>query len=353
MFIYSLDNTITADLGPAIVNEFGEVGMLPWLSVGFNIGVFGALLPMGRLYATFDAKWVYTASVAFFLGASALCGAAPNMNAMVVGRVFLGVGGSGIYCGIMTLLTLLTEEHERPAYFSISGVVWSVGTVLGPVVGGGFERVDWRWAFYINLVIGGMFLPIYAFVIPSFSHMLPQGVSWIRRMNGFDILGSVFLISSSTCLVMGINFGGILYPWDGPSSITLFVVGGVLLVAFCVQQYFSFLTDAEKRIFPGSLLRLKDPVLLFLATVGSNAAAFIPIFYIPVYFQFSRGDSALQAAVRLLPLIIVFSVTNLAQGFTLVRVGYYWPWFVAGGILEVVGNVMLCAFCHKRQVPHR
>ena len=31
-----------------------------------------------------------------------------------------------------------------------SGLVWGVGTVLGPVVGGGFQLYTWRWAFYIN-----------------------------------------------------------------------------------------------------------------------------------------------------------------------------------------------------------
>jgi len=37
----------------------------------------------------------------------------------------------------------------------ISGLVWGMGTVLGPVVGGGFVIVDWRWGFYINLVRSG------------------------------------------------------------------------------------------------------------------------------------------------------------------------------------------------------
>jgi MFS family permease len=42
-----------------------------------------------------------------------------------------------------------------------SGLIWGVGTVLGPVVGGGFELVTWRWAFWINLIIGGIWGPIY------------------------------------------------------------------------------------------------------------------------------------------------------------------------------------------------
>lgn len=155
MFIYSLDNTITADLTPEIVNAFGSVPLLPWLSVGFMAGGVVVLLPVGKLYSKFNAKWLYIANLVVFLAASALCGAAPNMNAMIVGRVFLGVAGNGMYCGILTLLSTYTEEKERPSYLSLIGFVWGIGTVLGPVVGGAFAKVDWRWSFYINLIIGG------------------------------------------------------------------------------------------------------------------------------------------------------------------------------------------------------
>lgn len=151
MFMYSLDGTIVADLVPSIVNEFDSVPLLPWLSVGFMVGSIVTVLPLGKLYGKYNAKWLYVTSVVFFLAASALCGAAPTMSAMIVGRVFLGMAGNGIYFGILTLLSVNTSDKERPAYLSLVGFVWGLGTVLGPVVGGGFDKVNWRWAFYLNL----------------------------------------------------------------------------------------------------------------------------------------------------------------------------------------------------------
>ncbi|KAK0635857.1 major facilitator superfamily transporter [Bombardia bombarda] len=340
MFFYSLDSTITADLVPAIVNDFSSVPMLPWLSVGFVAGAYVAILPFGKLYEKFDPKWLYVGSIVCFLGASALCGAAPNMNAIICGRVFLGVAGSGVYCGLMTLVALSTEDHEKPAYFSITAVVWSVGTVLGPVVGGAFERFNWRWAFYINLIIGGVFMPIYLFVLPSMNP-LPKSVTRRQRLENFDFLGTLLMTGFSISLVMAINFGGVLYAWGSGETIALFVVGGVVAIVFGVQQYYAWFTTVKDRIFPTDMLRHKEAVLLGLSTIHSNTAAFVPIFYIPVYFQFTRGDSALEAAVRLLPLILVFSVANLSQGFLMVKFGYYWPWFFMGGALSLVGNVML------------
>ncbi|KAI2617413.1 major facilitator superfamily transporter [Hypoxylon sp. NC1633] len=340
MFIYALDGTITADLIPAIVNDFGSVSKLPWLSVGFMAGAFVAILPVGKIYGKYNAKWVYTTSIIIFLAASAVCGAAPNMNAIIVGRVLLGVSGSAVYCGILTLVAVNTLDHERPAYISLCGLVWGVGTVIGPVIGGAFQKVNWRWAFYINLIIGGLFIPAYLFLLPSFDP-LPKTISLSQRAKNFDFLGTVLFVAANMCLILAINFGGVLYPWNSGSIIALFVVGGVGLIAFCIQQRFSWLTTSVDRIFPAQLLNISEANLLFLCTVCTNAAVFIPIFNIPVYFQFTRNESALIAAVRLLPLIVLASAGMLFNGFLMVKFGYYWPWYTIGGAMALVGNTLL------------
>jgi len=39
IFLYSLDNTVVADITPAAVNAFGDALKLPWLSVGYVIAI--------------------------------------------------------------------------------------------------------------------------------------------------------------------------------------------------------------------------------------------------------------------------------------------------------------------------
>lgn len=340
MFIYSLDGTIVADLVPSIVNEFDSVPLLPWLAVGFMVGSIVTVLPLGKLYGKYNAKWLYVISVILFLASSALCGAAPNMNAMIVGRVFLGMAGNGIYFGILTLLSVNTSDQERPAYLSLVGFVWGIGTVLGPVVGGAFDKVNWRWAFYINLIIGGVFSPIYLFLVPSYDPQ-PKDVSKRGRGQNFDVVGAVLSIGSILCLVMAINFGGTLYNWNSGRIIALFILAGVLLVAFAIQQWFAWLTTPSDRMFPVHLLKIKEANLLFVAAAGCNAAGFLPVYYIPVYFQFTRGDTALDAAVRLLPLIILLSATIIVNGYLMSKLGYYQPWYLIGGALALAGNAAL------------
>jgi MFS family permease len=155
--LYALDNTIVANIVPVIIQDLGQAEQLAWLSVGFTAGGLCLLLPLGKLYSLYDPKYVYlTSGLLFFVG-SALCGAAHNMNTMIVGRVIAGIGGNGLYMGSVTLLSLNTSSRERPVYLSLNGLIWGVGTVLGPILGGLFERIGaggWRWAFYINLCAG-------------------------------------------------------------------------------------------------------------------------------------------------------------------------------------------------------
>ncbi|KAF2138174.1 uncharacterized protein K452DRAFT_277993 [Aplosporella prunicola CBS 121167] len=339
IFLYALDNTIVADIIPAIVKDFSSIKDLGWLSVGFNIGGVAVIMPIGKLYGMFDVKWLYIISMVIFLAASALCGGAPNMNAEIVGRVFAGAGGIGLYIGVMILLSTNTTEQERPAYLSLVGLVWGFGTVLGPVIGGAFEKVNWRWAFYINLIIGGVLFPIWFFLLPGFHPA--KHIALGQRLRHFDSVGTVISIGAFVATIMPINFGGTLYSWDSGEIIALFVVAGVLWIAFGVQQGLTLFTTATERMFPVQFLKNKETILLFICATACNCAVFVPIYYIPIYFQFSRGDGALDSAVRLLPLIFLLCFSILTNGYLMSRLGYYVPWYILGAILALIANVFL------------
>ncbi len=83
------------------------------------------------MYGQFETKTLYLICVFLFEVGSAVCGAAPSMNALIVGRAICGWGGAGMYTGVMTLLSVTTTEHERPTYFGFTGLTWGAGTVLG------------------------------------------------------------------------------------------------------------------------------------------------------------------------------------------------------------------------------
>lgn len=97
--LYGLDTTIAADIQASVSETFNNVTQLGWLGVGFTLGSTVAILPLGKAYARFDNKWVFIGCLTMFGAGSALCGAAPTMSLMIVGRVWAGAGGAGIYLG--------------------------------------------------------------------------------------------------------------------------------------------------------------------------------------------------------------------------------------------------------------
>jgi MFS family permease len=237
----------------------------------------------------FPAKWFYIANVILFEAGSALCGGAPNINALIVGRVVAGIGAVGIYTGALFLISINTTEEERPKYIGMTGAMWGLGTVLGPVVGGAFTtgHGGWRWAFFVNLPIGALTAPFLLFLIPPFDAL--KGTSLKDRLKRIDWIGLVIFCGMICSLVLALQFGGNQYPWNSGQVIGCFVSFGVLLIIFAFTQTLWMPGQTkEKRLFPIDMVFSRTPLLLFILTSTASTTVFLAIYYIPIYFQFTR-----------------------------------------------------------------
>ena len=150
------------------------------------------------------------------------------------------------------------------------------------------------------------------------------------------MLGSLLQAGVLASIMMAMNFGGILYRWNSGQIIALFVVAGVCLIAFALQQYFAVFTTPRDRLFPAHLLTMKEPILLFLLTASAGAATFVVIFYVPVWFQFTRGFEPLASGVRLLPFLLPFIVGMLVNGAITSKTGLYKPWYIFGSVATLI-----------------
>jgi MFS family permease len=112
LFLFSIDNTIVADIQPTIVEQFQSVDKIAWVTSAFFLSTSALTLSYGQLYQVFNAKWLYVLSVFIFEAGSALCGAAPNINVLIIGRLIVGVGATGIYTGSLFLLSVNTSQQE-------------------------------------------------------------------------------------------------------------------------------------------------------------------------------------------------------------------------------------------------
>ncbi|KAK5167531.1 uncharacterized protein LTR77_007230 [Saxophila tyrrhenica] len=339
--LYGLDTTIAADVQVGIYERFGDIESLAWVGLGFPMASVSCILLLGKLFSLFNTKHLLNASVFVFEVGSALCGAAPSMNALIIGRVIAGIGGSGMYLGALSFFSALGSPKKLVLYNALIGVCWGTGAILGPVVGGAFSvsSATWRWAFYINLPLAALFAPVYIFVTPSFDPR--PDMTFRQKLKTLDWLGSLLIATILVVLITTIAFVGSTFAWGSGTAIALWVVSGVALVAFSLQQYFAFLTTEDNRVFPIHFLKSRDQLLLFIATAGSATANAVTIYYIPLLFVFTRGDDPLDAAVRLLPFIVVFIFFVMLAGATLPLVGRYSLYYILGGALIISGSALM------------
>jgi MFS family permease len=119
LFLFALDNTIVADIQPAIVEDFQAVDKVSWLATAFIIPGTALMLPAGQFFQVFNAKWCYILGILVFEAGSAICGAAANITVLILGRAIAGIGSTAIYTGTLFLISVNTSECERYRFYDL------------------------------------------------------------------------------------------------------------------------------------------------------------------------------------------------------------------------------------------
>ncbi|KAI1432591.1 MFS general substrate transporter [Xylaria sp. CBS 124048] len=355
-FVYAVDNTVVAVIQPAIVKQFDNLTDLPWVSTGFILAGTATALPLTGLYGALDAKWLYITFTVIFTAASALCGAAPTMPALIVGRVIAGIGGNGMYLGALTLISVFCEPSQTSLYIGFIGLSWGAGTVIGPLIGGALEgSAGWRWAFYINLIIGAVSIPILLILTPSYRPR-PLDVSAIQALRNIDWVGSALSLPAFVFIITAISFGGTQFPWDGAFIVSFFWAAGVFFVGFWLQQLSAFKTTLSSRLFPIHFFARKDLLLMFIIQASAGGIVVVPLYLMALYYPFAKAgprpkpqtlpkltkfqdNTALEAGVKLLPMVTFLVAGIIVNGYAMGIWGYHQAWIVVGSILVLVSGV--------------
>lgn len=131
---------------PVITDEFDSLKDVGWYSSVYFMTTAITQLLYGRLYTRYPIKYNYSVAMFFFLVGSALCGAAPNSPALIVGRALAGIGCSGLLVGTFSLVPYIAHPTKQPLFMGLIGGTMGIGYATGPLIGGAFtEHVTWRW----------------------------------------------------------------------------------------------------------------------------------------------------------------------------------------------------------------
>ncbi|KAF3407249.1 Efflux pump roqT [Talaromyces pinophilus] len=329
----AIDNTIIATAIPRITDHFHALSDIGWYGSAYLVTLSTFLLFFGRLYVVFNIKWIFMLSLFLFELGSLICGLAPTSTALIVGRAIAGLGSAGLYSGSLIILAFSTPMHRRPLFTSLMTSVYAIASVVGPLLGGIFtDHVTWRWCFYINLPIGGITaIAIFLFYKAPSPQPQPKR-TWIESIARFDPLGTILFMPSIICLLIALQWGGTIYSWSNGRIIALFVVFGVLLLAFIAVQF----RVGDNAIIPIRIARQRSIACGALYALCVGASFFTMVYYIPLWFQAIHGTSATHSGIDTLPMMIAVIMVNITAGYIVSKWGYYTP-FMYG--LVVVGSI--------------
>ncbi|EMG46397.1 putative MFS-MDR transporter, partial [Candida maltosa Xu316] len=160
LFLVALDQTIVSTILTTVGTKFNAFEKIGWLTSGFMLPMACLVPSYGNLSIAFGRKWTLVAGIVIFEIGSLISGIANSMSLLIVGRVVQGIGGGAIQAIVMVILTEVVPMNKRSMVFASISVVYTTSSVLGPIIGGGLEKISWRWCFYINLPVGGVALAI-------------------------------------------------------------------------------------------------------------------------------------------------------------------------------------------------
>ncbi|KAF4555296.1 Efflux pump roqT-like protein 2 [Elsinoe fawcettii] len=352
IFCLAIDNTILATAIPKITDQFKSINDIGWYGSSYLLTTCAFQLGFGKLYTFLNLKWVYLVALGLFELGSLVCAAAPNSEALIIGRAIAGVGSAGLFSGAILIIAATVPLAQRPLYTGIIGGMYGIASVAGPLLGGVFtDKVTWRLCFYINLPLGLLTaIFIFFFFHPSSTAggKRPTVNSWKEYFIIFDIPGLLVLLPTIICLLLALQWGGSKYPWNDGRIIALLVLFGILALCFAAVQW----RMGDNATVPARVLRQR--------TVGASAwfatmlggSFFALLYYIPVWFQAIQGVSATQSGIRNLPLVLGVTVFSIMSGAGTQIFGYYTPWLIASSFCTAIAAGLMSTWTVNTPVGH-
>lgn len=342
LFLVALDRLIIGVAIPSITDQFDSLGDVGWYGSAYLLTSCASMLLMGKIYTFVNPKWVYLGSLVVFEIGSAVCGAAPNSTAFIMGRAIAGLGNAGLFQGAVIIIVYVVPLHKRPQYMGIMGTVFGIASAIGPLLGGAFtDGPGWRWCFYINLPCGAVVFVL----LTIFLHIPPEmlkreSTTWKEKASRMDPVGTLFFLPGIICLLLALQWGGVTYSWSNARIIILLVLAGVLFVFFIVVQRWK----GDNATVPGRILINRSIIAGSWFSFFSGASMQTLVYFLPIWFQAIKHASAVKSGIMTLPFVLGLVIMAISTGFLTKKVGYYAPWMILSSILTPIGAGLITTF---------
>ncbi|MBQ1543985.1 MFS transporter [Caulobacter sp. CCUG 60055] len=328
--VVQLDVTIVNVALVRIGAEFGGgVAGLQWVVDGYTLLFAALLLTAGALGDRFGPKRAFLAGFGLFAAASAACGLANGVVALVAARAVQGAAAAFLVPPSLALLAHACGDDPRRRAKAVG--VWTaaggVSIAAGPVIGGLLIGwLGWRSIFLVNLPV----CALGAALTWAFAPEAPGRTDAPRLDVAGAVLATVALLGLTGAVIEGGGAG-----WGRPLVWALAAGGGLAGAAFVMVQ-----ARGRHPMLPLEVFRRPTFSAATAVGIAVNFSYYGMIFVLGLYLQRVLGRSATEAGLAFLPLTATFIVSNLISGWA---VGRFGPRRViaVGGLIGAVGYALL------------
>ncbi len=329
IFLVSLDQTVVGTAMPRVIADLRGFELYAWVTTIYLLAQTAIIPIAGKLGDMYGRKPVAIAGVVIFLIGSWMCGFAPNMWWLIGARGIQGIGAGAIFSTVFTLIAdIIPNPAERAKYQGIFFAVFSISSVIGPLVGGAItDTLGWRWVFYVNVPIGILSLAVLPFVLPNTE----------RRARGrVDVLGAIVSIVGVVSILMAFTWVGEGQAWTSPQ-----VLGGFLVGLIAVAVFIPIELRAQEPIIPLSLFKNRAISAITVMMFLNQIAMFGIILYTPLFLQGVLGLSASTSGTVLIPMVLTMTLGSVVGGQIISRFGQVRPFLIFGAVAVTVGAGLL------------
>lgn len=155
----------------------------------------------------------------------------------------------------------------------------------------------------------------------------------LAGLRAIDWLGIVTVTGGTIMVLLGLEYGGVSFPWSSATVICLIVFGILLIVLFVINEW----KVAKYPMMPLTIFNKRSNVAC-LAVCFFHGFVFIGgAYFLPLYFQAVLGANPILSGVYLFPFILSLSVASIITGIFIKKTGQYLPPIWLGVILTTLG----------------
>ncbi|WPH00754.1 Hypothetical protein R9X50_00358400 [Acrodontium crateriforme] len=326
ILLAALDQTIVTTALPVISQHFGSSTGYIWVGSAYVLLNASCAPAWGKISDNFGRKPMLLLAVATFLAGSLICGLAINIKMLVGGRAVQGCGGGGITVLSTIIISDLVPIGKRSMYFALVGIVWAFASSIGPVV-------SWRWCFFINLPVGGFSMLVLWF----FLKLKTPTTNLIQGLKAIDWIGTFLVLGGTVMFLIGLDVGGVIFPWASPQTLCLLIFGVFAWILFLLNERYL----AEEPLMPLVLFSNRQSNFAFAICFVHGLLFIAGPYYLPLYFQSVLLASPIKSGVYLSPYLGALSAASFATSFWIRKTGKYLLAIRVGLFLTVLGHGLL------------